>query len=153
MKNLFQDISELEFDDYTKVGYAPFLVSVFDHRLTEAEFVKKEFVCHSEALRNGNIEKYMIGEKKFISMYMDMAKDGVVTILNGKQIDLAYNSKALYSIITDSLREIVPMDVYFNRYEVRVVGGFDRTDLFLSVKNPPEKELYSCISLHGLYIL
>lgn len=149
----FPDISEFSFEEYKRVGYCPLLVSVFDHVLTEAEYAEADYVCYSDAAKCDMLEQYCIDEGKFISLYRELLSNGAWVKIDDEVLEFSEFSQALEVIVIDSLREKSFMDLYIDKYGVRVIGGYDRTDIFLLGPDGNGDALRGLVALHGLHII
>ncbi|SHL51482.1 hypothetical protein SAMN05444272_0762 [Roseibium suaedae] len=89
-------------------------------------------MSYSIALDAGCLEEYMRGERKFLRFYSSLSGDGVICNRPGPLRRLEANSGLLEDVLVNSLREIRLMDVYFIGAGLRVLGGYDRTDLVIA---------------------
>ena len=55
-------------------------------------------------------------------------------------------------IVVLSLRELGKMDCFIEDYSVRLVGGFDRTDLLLPSSSEAQSKLIEIANRNGLYV-
>ncbi len=103
-------------------------ISVFDHWLSEEEAANSTIMFHSLALESGSIADYLEGERRFTELYQSLVRGGIVVARPGPMRRLETPTAEFEKIIRDSLRETYLMDVYFEGFGVRIVGGYDRTD-------------------------
>jgi len=143
----FPSLSSFDDADLRALGYRSLRISVFDHWLTEAEAAACPVINHAEALRQGALPAYEAGEARFLAFYDGMALTGVV----GPEGPLCPATAA--RVIRDSLREAALMDIRFPELALRVIGGWDRTDLLLLEPLADAAALTTRILRHGLYIL
>lgn len=91
--------------------------------------------------------------KKFLKLYSSLSKEGVICKSPTPYRFIGGEDQLLKQIIVDSLRELRRFDMYFMSSEVRIIGGFERADLFIlndkSRLNTINSEIRNC----GLYIL
>lgn len=118
-------------DDLIEKNIDHFYVSVFDHWLTENEAEISNIINYNSSIERNKIEEYLNGERRFVDLYRSLSVEGVVCNVPIPLRKIDGSDTALASIIIDSLREKKRFDVYFVAFELRVIGGFDRTDLFL----------------------
>ncbi|WP_079210984.1 hypothetical protein [Brucella pituitosa] len=150
-KEIFQDVAPEKSGRHRNTKNT-FNVSVFDHWLSVNEAESSSILNYEKANSSGNINQYYEGEKKFIKLYSELAEAGVVCHVPPPYRFIECTTE-LKSILTDSLREMRRFDLYFPAYEVRVRGGFDRTDLFLVQNSAYVTKLISLVSKQGLCIL
>lgn len=148
-------------NEFREWGDLPFFVSTFDHPLTEQELVASEaeptfipFLYYGEARKKGFLRDYMLGEARFDAFYSELSREGAWLALSSrKPMFLPGTSRRLSRLIQDSLREHRRMDVTFQALPVRVLGGHDRTDLFLPATAAVRDEVQSMAIRHGLSVL
>ena len=128
-------------------------VSTFDHRLTADEADARP-MSYREFGRD-KLDDYLVGERRWKSFYRELAADGAMigNRQNDKLLDLAPTSGRLARVVRDSLRERRLMNVIFKRWPVRVLGGFDRTDLLLPLNREVRDRLEASVKAYGLFIL
>ncbi|PDT12605.1 hypothetical protein CO655_05635 [Rhizobium sp. M1] len=95
----------------------------------------------------------MEGEKKFLELYRSLSKRGVICNRPRplRRLDIA--DEELDRIFLNSLREQGSMDVYFMSHGARVLGRYDRTDLFIIEDAACLSTLKEEIAEAGLFIL
>jgi hypothetical protein len=71
----FPDTDRCELSD---VGSPFAFVSVFEHWLSEEECVSCRLMSYSIALEAGEIDSYLLGERKFLDLYRTLGKAGVI---------------------------------------------------------------------------
>lgn len=148
-------------NEFHEWGDLPFFVSTFDHPLTEKELVasKEEptfvpFLYYGEARKKGFLQDYMLGEARFKAFYSELSRKGAwLGLSSRKPMFLPGSSRRLSRLIKDSLREHRRMDITFQALPVRVLGGHDRTDLFLPATAAVRDEIRSMAIRHGLFVL
>lgn len=140
-------------DDPIEKGIPTLHVSIFDHWLSEDEAESNEIINYETAVAHNRVDEYLKGEEKFSKLYALLSKEGVICnipppyrFLDGSDVNIA-------SMIVDSLREERRFDMYFMKYDVRIVGGFDRTDLFIINERSKVNKIKEIIASCGLYIL
>ena len=157
LNELFPD---LDYDElhFSKADYFPILVSVYDHILTPEECDELEYMTYTDAKNVGALPDYMRGERHFIDLYRQLAEDGVYARM-GENVDfLRADSTVFRRILLTSLREEKPleggfMDVYFPSLQIRVLGSYDRTDVFLLRDKSVLPKLEEVVRNAGLFIL
>lgn len=144
----FDEIDDYS-DEYLKgMGYCPIRVSVFDRWLTVAEASESDIINFNTAVSMGAINKYLIGERAFLGLYSKITSN-YSNFLNCSGVQIEKSSK----IFVDSLREKELMDIYVPSYDLRILGGYDRTDTFLFKVNQINNDLCGMILNSGLFIL
>lgn len=143
----FPSLTSFDDADLRALGYRILRISVFDHWLTEAEAAACPVISHGEALRRNALPAYEAGEAHFLGLYDGMALTGVADA----EGPLCPATAA--RVIRDSLREVALMDIRFPELSLRVIGGWDRTDLLLLEPMADAGALTTRILRHGLYIL
>ena len=140
-------------DRLAELGYFPIHVSIFDHCLTEEECDACDFMFHRVAVEKGKLDEYMFGERQFLALYRDLAKDGVYVEKDGIYWSAKADDPGFVRVQVESLRERTHMDVYFIGPQIRVYGGHDRTDLFLLRNKDYLPELKKKVQSFGLHTL
>lgn len=130
----FPDL-ELQRESLNKLGCSYGYISVFDHWLSEEEAEKCDFMSFFIANRRGAIKEYTDGEMKFMEFYRSLADEG--GLLNRPRPQSKFESfdEQIREKVLDSLRETKFIDAYFMKFNVRIIGGFDRTDLVIFDSN------------------
>lgn len=144
---------EFQKDEMDELGYFPINVSVFDHYLSEEECGQCKIMFYDQAVEAGKLDEYMIGERQFLALYADLAKEGTYVEWKGEYWSANATDVAFIRILTESLREMIHMEVYFIGPEIRVFGGHDRTDLFFLTNNDYLPELKKKVRSAGLHTL
>ncbi|EJN01405.1 hypothetical protein [Phyllobacterium sp. YR531] len=147
--------SEFDFGEQNlaDLEIAPFNVSIFNRWLSEQEAEDSEIMFYDLAVSCGKLADYHIGEEKFINFYRKLSVDGVVcNYPRPLRIFDKYN-RILEKVIFDSLREKRKFDMYFIAHDVRVLGGYDRTDLFLPRNKEKIRDIHRAVGEAGLYVL
>lgn len=119
-------------NDLKPLGYVWTFVSVFDHWLSEADAETCPIMNYSSARSGNELTAYMAGEEQFRRFYAALAQQGCTCNHPGPRRSLVCPSQAFDDVIIASLREQRLMDVYFPGPKVRVVGGYDRTDIIIA---------------------
>ncbi|MDD7911541.1 hypothetical protein PUV47_16545 [Pseudovibrio exalbescens] len=150
-------ICELDLDRDEDVNSALVrYISPFDHWLTPEEADDCNTLYYKKAIIEARSRTtYLNQENTFIEFYCNLAKSGFFvrkSQSNQTRFFEHINTKAL-KIFRRSLREKRFMDAYFPAFEIRVLGGHDRTDTLLSL-SPDKLELVRKLAHHSsLYIL
>jgi len=153
---LSPDFPELEnFDDeeFARQGYIPRWLSIFEHWLSTEEADACAYLFFEQALKAGLEALYLEQEARFLSFYRDLLtgpisgySDGTLSFYEGWGDMLAKDIQA-------SLREKCFIDLHCSRRQLRIMGGYDRTDLLL-FKNIGQIPLVQDLSTrHGLFLL
>jgi len=140
-------------DDPIEKGIPTLHVSVFDHWLSEDEAESNEIINYETAVSHDRFDEYLKGEEKFSKLYALLSRDGVVCSIPPPYRFIDGFDANIARIIVDSLREERRFDMYFMAYDVRIVGGFDRTDLFILNEKSKVNKIMENITDCGLYIL
>lgn len=152
LEELFPD---LDYDElhYSKAGYLPVLVSVFDHILTAKEVENIKHMTFSDAHYSGAAADYTKGEESFLKLYESLMEQGVYVIVKDQLVFFAEMNKTLTGIMRNSLREISFMSAYFPGLKIRVEGSFDRTDIFLLRDKTTLPVLQQRVHDSGLFVI
>jgi len=150
--NFFPEI-DFEKVNFSSLGYYSFSVSIFDHWLSENEFVECNTLCFSSAKKNGFLADYLEGENKFLSFYKYLTHSSVLSYQGNNILSFEKYNDNLEEIIINSLREKSLMDLFFLEMDLRVIGGYDRTDLFLLRDRSKLDGLKKIVNAHGLFVL
>ncbi|MBP1860713.1 hypothetical protein [Rhizobium herbae] len=146
---------ELNFEekDLSEMGLAYARISVFDHWLSAVEAKSSPLMSYSIALAAGKLDDYLAGEHKLLDPYRMLGHHGSICSYPRPFRKFDTVDVKREKILMDSLREKHLMDVYFMDFGIRVMGGYDRTDLLIA-ESPSELELLlSHVSQFGLFIL
>ncbi|OBZ96469.1 hypothetical protein ADU59_07060 [Pararhizobium polonicum] len=135
------------------MGIAYAYISVFDHWLSEEEAGASPLMTYSLALQKGRLDDYLAGERKFLELYRMLGRHG--TICNRPRPVRKFETVdvRLEKVMVDSLREKRLMDIYFSDFGVRVLGGYDRTDLLIAETLQKLELLLSQVNQFGLFVL
>ncbi|GAB7126929.1 hypothetical protein JCM19000A_14360 [Silvimonas sp. JCM 19000] len=128
-------------------------ISVFDHWLSEEEAGSCRFMNFKVALGQDAEDDYIIGEKRFLDFYSSLAVDGVVLNSDAQPEFMRNDDCRLQTVFLESLREKRLMDAYFVANQVRVVGGYDRTDLLILADQRYRAEIEVMAQNCGLFVL
>lgn len=150
--NCFPEV-DLEENDFSKFGYMQVAVSIFDHWLDVLEAEKSKIITYSIALQEERLKEYIEGENRFLKLYTELGAGGVVINRKGPPYQLEACSQKFRNILINSLREKRLMDVYFLEMRLRIIGGYDRTDLLLLEDWKTFPLLEKKIQESGLHIL
>lgn len=140
-------------DDPIEKGTPTLHVSVFDHWLSEDEAESNEIINYETAVSHDRINEYLKGEEKFSKLYALLSREGVICNIPPPYRFIDGFDVSITGLIVDSLREERRFDMYFMAYDVRIVGGFDRTDLFILNEKSKINKIRENITDCGLYIL
>jgi hypothetical protein len=142
-------------DSFREWGDLALHVSVFDHRLTEDEAADSPIMGYQLSRREGAMPAYIAGERRWEAFYRELASAGARMMDERRHriVTIDGSSGRLARLVRASLREQRLMDVIFDRWPVRVLGGHDRTDLLLPA-TAQEREAISALAMqHGLHVL
>lgn len=133
-------------------------VSIFDHWLTEKEASDCEIMNYSTAVENHVLDKYLIGENKFINLYASLGDKAICYLDNERKNVLLTNSVEFKSYLIKGLREkqFHLHHIIYPTKDITIRGGYDRTDLFIldeRINICDVSILYEAVSLNGLFIL
>lgn len=140
-------------DDPIEKGIPTLHVSIFDHWLSEEEAESNEIINYETAVSHNKVDEYLKGEEKFSNLYALLSKEGVICNIPPPYRFIDGSDVSMTRIIVDSLREKRRFDMYFMKYDVRVIGGFDRTDFFVVNDRSKINKIKESIASCGLYIL
>lgn len=155
MKNFKIHFPDVEFDK-PNLGLTQNLcvhISLFDHWLSEVEADQCQIFSYGSALKSDVLVEYFEGESKFQILYESMSQEGVICNQSDTLQLLNFCDEKLKKIVTEILREKKLMDVYFVSDQVRVLGGYDRTDLIILDSNVDFVEFELKVNNAGLFIL
>jgi hypothetical protein len=140
-------------DDLSVGGHIYANISLFNHWLSEKEFPETQVLSYAIAVEAGVLDEYVDGENKFLAFYTALAKDGIIINWPRPLRMIEANELELENIFIESLREHKFMDVYFISARVRVIGGWDRTDLVL-FESPTDMTNFKLeVERAGLFLL
>lgn len=149
---MFPVIEDFSDEGLNIIGYKALRVSIFDHWLSEEEANECDWINFQTAIKTGNLEEYINGEDDFKNLYNSICEDGeIIRIYNGEGYGIS--KKEFHSIMEDSLREKDLADIYIGKYDLRILGGYDRTDLLLVKKESPIDHIIEIVNRSGLHIL
>ncbi|MBB3238112.1 hypothetical protein [Phyllobacterium endophyticum] len=134
-------------------GIPSFIVSVFDHWMGGDEAADSEIMFYALARSSGKLDEYNVGEKRFLKLYQTLSSGGVICNYPSPMRKFDSYNQVLEKVIKNSLREKHRFDMYFIAYEVRVFGGFDRTDIFLPKDQGKIQNIYHAVEEAGLHVL
>ncbi len=141
---------------YREWGDLPFSVSVFDHWLSEEEYIAEPVVRHHDAVKKGLMAGYLEGERRFEAFYAELGREGAYLEARWRQGGRRFvpaSSGLLKRIVRHSLREGRGMDLVFVAAPVRVIGCWNRTDLLLPETAAIRNEVAAAAMRHGLHVL
>jgi hypothetical protein len=139
----------VDFDALVQSGYVPRWVSVFDHWLTEAEAADCALMSYSQAVRHAQEPAYREQEARFMAFYADLLGGSPATLPDGSAVGGANVS----DVLIRSLREQALMDIYLPARRLRVIGGYDRTDLLLFEHEGGIEAVAALATQYGLFVL
>lgn len=143
----FPPLNSFDDAELVRLGYRPLHVSVFDHWLSEDEAVACSVISRRVAEERGALDAYATGESRFLTLYHGM------TLTGACDVGGPLSPVAAERIIRASLREEALMDIRFPELLVRVVGGWDRTDLFLLEPGADAAAIAARVTKAGLHLL
>lgn len=140
--------------EFATHGYAPRWVSVFDRWLKEDEAGSSTVMSYRLAKESGSIASYLEQENRFVRFYAHLLageawRDASAPNLLRSDLD----ETALEEIVRPSLRERKLMDIYLCDRRLRIMGGYDRTDLLLFEDDAMIARVSSAAREHGLFLL
>ena len=140
-------------DDPIEKGIPTLHVSVFDHWLSDDEAKSNEIINYETAISHDRVDEYLKGEEKFSKLYALLSQEGVICNIPPPYRFIDCSDINIKRIIVESIREERRFDMYFMAYNVRIIGGFDRTDLFILNEKSKLDKIRENITDYGLYIL
>lgn len=146
-------------DEYLlSLGYSNIRISVFDHILTIDEARNCKTMFYNGALVNNKYDEYLLGEISFVKFYKNFAKLNIYCAFKNRKTSPIRYKKILdlvsyYEIITESLRERNLMDIYVDELNLRILGGFDRTDTLLFKDQNQKDKIIKLVLEAGLYVI
>ena len=150
---MFRSLTAFDDDSLRLAGYAKVALSLFDHWLTEAEFVDCQKLSFDMAVQSGPRAEYMKEEARFLDFYRTAFAAGVYCAIGPAMTWFPTWTDDLRGVVVASLREWRPMDVYCPSLRLRVMGGYDRTDLLLLESLAPRDDILRLIQDSGLFAL
>ena len=144
-----------EFSDayLTGLGYIVIRVSVFDHWLSEDEASNSGIISFSTAKKSGKLGEYQEGEQRMISFYKSITKGSFIYSFSGRAAPSSIDEGEFDFILKESLREKKLMDILVFPINLRVVGGYDRTDLLLLSGEAERAFIESSARAAGVFLL
>ncbi len=139
--------------DLAAMGLAYANISVFDRWLSEGEAESNPLMSYSIAMDAGKLDDYLAGEHKFLSLYRVLGQRGVICNRPGPLRKFDRIDAQLEQILKGSLREKRFADVHFVDFGVRVIGGYDRTDLIVAESSELLDLLSPEVAKCGLFML
>lgn len=156
MTQTFPILEELSTEEFAKYGYVPRCVSIFDHWLTREEVENCGYMSFKEAMKSGLKELYLEQETRFLGFYRNLLSSGGVYRTDWRANLLAFHSAwddGLAAIIRANLREERLFELYSDRFSLRIIGGYDRTDLLLFKSLGQIPAVMNLSTRHGLFLL
>lgn len=151
-EDYFPDL-DFETPSLNAMGVAWANVSVFDHWLSEDEADSSFLLTYDVSLKTGHFGDYLAGEEKFLRLYRPLMLSGMICNYPPPLRALQRGDIVIEEIVRNSLREKRIMDAYFPSHGIRILGGYDRTDLVVA----DSAEQLSAVTLEaerlGLFIL
>ncbi|MFS8057174.1 hypothetical protein QD357_30910 [Rhizobium sp. BR 317] len=151
--NGYSHVLEYAVQELPALGFHLMSISIFDHWLSVEEADCSTILSFSIAKKTGNLEAYLSGEKKYLSFYRSLSRCGVICGRPGNLSIFETYSNKLESILVDSLREQQLADVYFIGPEVRLIGGYDRTDTIAATTTDALSYVRREANASGLHVL
>jgi hypothetical protein len=153
------DIKQQE-NDQKKV-YDTRSISVFDHWLTEQEYVGTPVVYYGNRLANNHaMSIYKKYEKRFLSFYSSLYDTTEIysSFFNdrGSSFYVEFTTKKSYlSHVLLSIREQLSLKIILPEYYSVIDGSSDLTHILRVKKNHPEslEAMSKIVHEHGLYLL
>jgi hypothetical protein len=152
-KTNFPEIEPYQRAQIEELGYLPLHLSVFDHWLTREECEGCDLINYETALSAAKIVEYQAGEDKFIDFYRRLIGADEVSVNEDDPVYRAHSETLFNAIIVPSLRERKLMDLFVERANVRIVGGYDRTDLLLAREEAQRQALRQLARDVDLFLL
>lgn len=150
----FPELETFEDAEFATHGYTPSWLSVFDHWLTENEAGSSKLMSYSLAKESGSIAIYLEQEERFVRFYSDLLRGQDWRDANAPELlRRGLDESALEQIVRPSLRERERMDIYLCDCCLRIIGGYDRTDLFLFEDDAMIARINVVARGHGLFLL
>lgn len=139
--NHFPNVDAFDDTTFAKLRYLPRWLSVFDHWLREEEAAASKIMTYDLATERGASAEYLAGEQKLLAFYGQLFADGAIRLMASHCED-AHHAVAHHGVFDPALAEAVVtslrerkagdlMDCYVPHRSLRVMGGYDRTDLLL----------------------
>ncbi len=150
---MFRTLAAFDDDSLSLAGYARVALSLFDHWLTEAEFVDCRRLSFDMAVESGMRAEYLKEEALFLDFYRKAFASGVYCATGPSMTWFPGWTDDLQAVVVASVREWRLMDVYCPSMRLRVMGGYDRTDLLLLERFAPRDEILGMIQDSGLFAL
>ncbi|MBF7688935.1 hypothetical protein [Acinetobacter rathckeae] len=123
-----------------------FVVSVFDHWLSEAEAEQCKYMSYGLSVEQHVLQQYLVGEAKFLDFYLPLFDESCEK--ENKKVNFHEYKVA----IINSLREQKMMNICLSNGKLKLQGGFDRTD-YLFVEKSLIPEIIKKLEISQLHIL
>lgn len=135
-----------------------FLVSYFDHILTEDEYMNEQFVCYANIVKLNDRyfdEKFTTIANEFLYIYQRLfdLNDGFVYIDANSSIIKTKNSAVYARHIINGLKERPTCCLVFQNLKLVVDLGFDLTHCFYCLDDSKIKQIKEMILSTNLFIL
>lgn len=140
MRNLIYKLIKLDLSNLNLLekNYYIFCISIFDHFLTENEYINAELVSYNDAKKS--VRKKMlfnIIENKFIFIYkylFKISKGNVIAIIDNKPIRIKSFNNYMY-LLDDVLKEKKLYLFIYPSLSCFTTTGYDLTHQFFVKKN------------------
>ena len=145
---LYDDEGELNLSEDKLIS-----LSIFNHWLSEEDAAICPIMNFAIAVEAGRLSEYLKGEISFLDFYYRLSEAGVVVNSALFPDVMSRDDPRLSAVFTESLRETRAMDAYFIGPQVRVVGGYDRTDLLILEDRCRRAQIEALAQDCGLFVL
>lgn len=122
-------------------------ISIFDHWLSEVEAEQCNTMSYNISLENNNLDEYLNGEKRFLHFYLQLFDEN--SFQDNKKIDFTEFKQA----VIQSLREQRLMSIYVNNSQIKLQGGYDRTDRIFIANECLIPDIIKRLEISQLHVL
>ena len=150
---MFRAVTAFDDESLRRKGYDKIVVSLFDHWLSDVEYAACRRLSFDMAVQAGLRDHYEREEQRFLTFYGAAFAAGVYCAGDGPLTWRPSWNADLIGVVRDSLRERRLMDVYVPALRIRVMGGYDRTDLLLLDRYARRDDILQLIRSSGLFAL
>lgn len=130
-----------------------YFISIFDHWLSEFEADHCAILSYSIALNHNKLKDYLVGEAQFISFYQSIDHKVIVFYDNKNKKEMSVFCDEFISILRDGLRERKFYRFMFEKYQIIIESGYDRTDRILVTKETDMDFIQKQADNHHLFII
>jgi len=142
---------DLDNDDEVRKFYNSFCVSCFDHWLSESEAASCDFICRETARSRGGMDAFLLATRKLSSFFESIYLSNDVFAFDEQESPLGQKR---YSQLIDSLvSEKKQKSLFYKRYGLFLLPGYDLTHVLLFVKGFDQEEIIRMIQKAGLHTL